>query len=519
MEDPASTDKTGFRLLKDVSIRLAREEFSWKILLVTAVWAAMLFPGHLLGPVRVLIGRIPILIDPSVVLEVLGGILFGVWGGVLSPILSCSVAYGVHHHVPFPVFLVSLPVHVLNGTLIPLARHAYLSRMRRLEPRAILFYFLAGCVLVPMSNGLFYAYFRQFYFQELIPIHFRDLFLTTWLYCAIQLVFPGEVLFHLVVSEARKMGLHLENRWGLWSERVVTFRKDWLLAAAIASCLAPILALSILAAGALQNREDTLRDNWIRLRTYWNSVHGMRLDQSLQQTRTILEVSAQRVRTLIGEPELMDEFLLSILKSDERILNLEYLPLRSSDLETRLGVLAPAGTKAEEWLKGDWFVSPLGRSDGGDWVYVMGRRIQHSEGATAGWLLMRCRGDLVARMVALYGGILPGRSRVVLADHLGRIFFGRDVPTAMPLDRKGQFLNGSDGKRYFVASYSLLGGPWEMVYIEEYEFRPGMREYLAEQGLWSGGIHLSIFSFLVGLTVLARALALGLKPAEPDGVK
>lgn len=496
---------------------LSSDEFSWKILAVSLFWAVLLFPGVLIGPVRVFLGSVPVLIDPSYVLVILGGILFGIWGGVVSPFIAVTAAYlirpGEHSAA---LYLASLAVHMINGTVVPIVRDRCFARMRRLEVRALLTYGAAGLVLVPLVNGLFYAVFRQVYFLQWVEAPGWELLLSTSLYFAVLLVFPGELIFQFIPPEARRMGVLIENRWGLWSRRTLVFQSNWLVVAALVLCLLPLPVHAVLAYQAWFQHREAARTQWIRNRTYWNKVHGMKIQAQLDELRQIQRLCAWRIRMIPENRDAIDELLLLVLKSHDGIRNLEFVSRDDADFRSRTAFYVGSEQGLDGWARDSFGVTRLFTDSAEPW-FTMGERIFLADGREAGWLMLRCGARPIVEEFIRNQALLPERGRVLLADRTGRVIWGDTALSRLPLDAPDRFHQTHRGRGFFLDAYPVLGAHWNVVYLEEYDFLPGMREHLAEHAGWAICIHVSTFLFLLGITVLTRALGKGIEnPTDLD---
>ena len=301
-------------------------EFSWKIFWVSTIWAALLFPGFLIGPIRVYLGKLPVLLDPSYLLVVLGGILFGVWGGILSPIMAGAAAFAWHRELPLWVFLVAVPLQVLNGTVLPLVRPRLLPGARRLRLPPLAAYLFWALLAMPLLNGVYYAFFGRFYFWGAAPDSPWTSLAVHGLYYALLVIFPGEPLFRVATREAKDLGLLLEDRWSSWSPRLVYFRQRGRVVLALCLCLLPLLLVSILAQQTMAHRRALLQQHWVLQRTSWHASLGQTLSRSLESSLALLDVSALEVRRLQETPEAIPAFLLGVLKAHPDVLQLDYIP-------------------------------------------------------------------------------------------------------------------------------------------------------------------------------------------------
>ena len=487
-------------------------EFSWKIFWVSTIWAALLFPGFLIGPIRVYFGKLPVLLDPSYLLVVLGGILFGVWGGILSPILAGAAAFAWHRELPLWVFLVAVPLQVLNGTVLPLVRSRFLPGARRLRLRPLSAYLFWALLAMPLLNGAYYAFFGRFYFWGVAPDSAWVSLGVHGLYYALLVIFPGEFLFRVASREAKDLGLFLEDRWSSWSPRLVYFRQRGRVVLALCLCLLPLLLMSILAWQTIAHRRTLLQQHWVLQRTSWQASLGQTLSRSLESNLILLEVSAVEVRRLRETPEQVPAFLLGVLKSHPDILQLEYIPAKAPDAaERRRGFAADEDPPAAGTGPG----IRLRQGPAGAWTLVLDRAVAGAGGAENGRLWMRIRADALVETLAVHQNRFTGRSRIALRERGGALLLGNlaglDPKPGVP----AAFLTAPGNGQWFVAWYPLLKDRWDLYYLERVDLPPGMRSYLAEQALWSGSIHLCMIMVLFGVTLLARVIPLHL-PTPTD---
>lgn len=488
-------------------------EFSWKIFWVSTIWAALLFPGFLIGPIRVYFGKLPVLLDPSYLLVVLGGILFGVWGGILSPILAGAAAFAWHRELPLWVFLVAVPLQVMNGTILPLVRSRLLPGARRLRLRPLLSYLFWALLAMPALNGAYYAFFGRFYFWGVAPDSPGVSLAVHGLYYALLVIFPGEPLFRVATREARDLGLLLEDRWSSWSPRLVYFRQRGRVVLALCLCLLPLLLVSILAQQTMTHRRALLQQHWVLQRTSWHASLGQTLSRSLESTQALLEVCALEVRRLQETPEQIPAFLLGVLKRQPDVLQLEYIPAGAPDAAERRQEFesgndpAPAGPDRGILLR---------RDDAGAWSLVLHRPIAGAGGREAGALWLRVRADALIKTLNVHQKRFSGQAGIALRERGGALLLGSLAGLEPRPGEPATFLAAPGNGRYFVAWYPLLKDRWDLFYLERMDLPPGMRDYLAELALWSGTIHLCMIMVLFGVTLLARVIPLHL-PTAADG--
>lgn len=489
-----------------MSILGKKEEFSWKLIAASFLWSIVLFPGMLVGPIRISFAGYPFLVDPIYLLEILGGILFGVWGGMISPALAVTICYVIKGDVPREVFLLALVLHLVNATVIPHIRYRVLSTARHLDFQPVLVYILSAVLLVPLLNGAFYAFFLKYYFLEAVAVPYWKMVCSLGFFFALLLLFPGELLFRIVVPEAKRMGLFLENRWSLWSVRSARYRSHLGILPAILLCLAPLPLLALLIQGSLRHEQEIFRDNFLVTRLHWLRSVGSTLDDFLRRKNETLDMSARLVHMSLGSPENINSFLLNILKSDPDILNLEYIDSTGSESRIRLRFFVPDEGELESLKDRTNYYSPLRQSPDGTWTFAWGRQIADRDGAIKGWLFLRCQGGKLIRTITDFQKENRPGQKLLLADQNGQFFFGHNPLPAFDRTRSIQFVTDGGGKHFLLLRYPLLAGIWDMVFLEEYQFIIGMRELMAAANLWACVIHLGMLALTVGLTLLARVI-------------
>ena len=491
-------------------------EFSWKIFWVSTIWAALLFPGFLIGPIRVYFGKLPVLLDPSYLLVVLGGILFGVWGGILSPIMAGAAAFAWHRELPLWVFLAAVPLQVLNGTVLPLVRSRLLPGARRLRLRPLLAYLFWALLAMPLLNGAYYAFFGRFYFWGVAPDSPWPSLVFHGLYYALLVIFPGEPLFRVATREAKDLGLLLEDRWSSWSPRLVYFRQRGRVVLALCLCLLPLLLVSILAQQTMAHRRALLQQHWVLERSSWHASLGQTLSRSLESTQTLLELCALEVRRL-REPAGGDPGLSAGGAQDPSRRAAARLHPRRGARRRGAPARLRAGGRAETGRARPGRPAAARRRGRLD----PGPRPGHRRGGGSGERApvaadpRRCPGrDPDRPPEALHR---PLRDRAAAAR--------RDRPAGGPGrgSNPGPACPRPSCPRPATASASWPGIPlvkdrWDLYYLERLDLPPGMRDYLAEQALWSGSIHLCMIMVLFGVTLLARVIPLHL-PTAADRAK
>ena len=486
------------------------DEFSWKIFWVSTIWATLLFPGFLIGPIRVYLGKLPVLLDPGYLLVVLGGILFGVWGGILSPIMAGAAAFAWHREMPLWVFLVAVPLQVMNGTVLPLVRSRFIPGARRLRIRPLAAYLFWALLAMPLLNGTYYAFFGRFYFWGAAPESPWPSVAVHGLYYALLVIFPGEPLFRVATREAKDLGLLLEDRWSSWSPRMVYFRQRGRVVLALCLCLLPLLLMAVLAQQTMTHRRALLQQHWVLQRTSWHASLGQTLSRSLESTMTLLEVSALEVRRLRETPEAVPAFLLGVLKAQPDVLQLEYIPAGAPDAAERRREFAPGKDPPPP---GPGPGLRLRRDEAGAWSLILDRAVTGSAGPETGRLWLRIRADALVETLTVHQKRFTGRSGIALRARGGPLLLG-DLAGVDP--RPGvpaAFLSTPGNGQCFVAWYPLVKDRWDLFYLERMDLPPGMRDYLAEQALWSGSIHLCMIMVLFGVTLLARVIPLHLPTA------
>jgi hypothetical protein len=487
-------------------------ELNWKIFWVTLVWAAILFPGFLIGPIRVYLGKWPVLLDPSYLLVVLGGILFGVWGGVLSPLVAMTAAFALHHDVSLSLLLVAVPLQMLNGTILPAVRFRLLSGVRHLRLKALMKYLFWSLMVMPLLNGAYYAVFgRQYFWGVIAPSPWGSLGIHG-LYYALLAIFPGEPLFRMATREARDLGLWLEDRWSRWSPRLVYFRQRGRVMLALGLCLLPVLLMAVLAQRSMARRQVLLQQLWVMQRSSWHVSTGQTLARYLQSLQVTLDVSALEVRRLLDQPEAIPAFLLLVLKRDPDVLQMEFVPTGASDASERQSLFlsgAPAnwsGSGATIWFD---------RRGSSAWSVTLGKAIPANVQTEAGRLWLKGRADQLVETLDVHRRRFAARAEIVLRERNGRILLGDPLGVDLKPGLPARFENMPGRWRCFVAWFPLIHDRWDLYYLEPLEVPPGMRDALAEHALWSGAIHLFMFMILFGVALLARIIPVHAPPGPP----
>jgi len=480
-----------------------KREFRWRIIGAPVLWALFLFPGMLIGPIHLTVWDVPLLVDPVFILEILGGILFGIWGGMISPLLASSMAFAVNQSLPVNFFVGYVLLQIMNGTIIPWLRH----RVRR--SNMIWHQYLVYCVtaygVVPLVNGLFYATTRQLQMGNRMDHPTWQSMLVAGLGFVIILV-PGEALFRFVVPVAHKMGIYLKDRWGHWSQARGVPLRMWTTFFLILFCGAVPVSVALVAQEAGNRNSRMVQETFIATRYYKILSQGEKLSALLQRRQKILELSAWIVKLFLYSPGKRSNFLLDVLKSHRDILNLEYIPLSAAGARLRFRYFVREESALQSLDVETFYCSNLKRSPDDTWFYTMGVKVQTSGGSEHGWLFVRYDAKKIQEMFQHFQNSGPPGTRLMLTDRYGNIIYGDDIPHLyVQRNKLIQLFTGKDDVPFVLIRALLHPGQWEMVYLEE--FWPADASFF--NNMWSGVVHFTILAMVFIIAIFFRVISTG----------
>lgn len=483
--------------------RAPQEEFGWKIITIALVWSAFLFPGYLMGPALFFFGWVPVLADVVYLLTILGGIIFGVWGGVLSPALACLATHILQPGMPVEAVIISGLLQLVNGTAIPWIRSHIFSGLAKPDLRGRLAYLIAAFLLVPFLNGLYYALFGSFHGYRLPALPIWKLSLLLAAPYTLLWLFPGLLLVRFIAREARRVGFFLENRWSLWSWRTAHFHRVQAALPAVLLVVLPFCPVAVKAWAGLQQRQASQQDRFIMNQLLHIQAEASRLNSFLTRKRDLLDTCLWNLNLVPRTPDDINNFLLPVLKSDPDLLNLEFVPQGTGNL-SRFAYFLGAGTTPGV-LKNQWqFVSTLRPSASGSRFFVLGRRTGTSGNGPAGWIFLRCSAARIERSIEQFRNRLPADTRILLTDNQGRAFFGYQGTVPLQKDRSRQEYVEQGRVRTLLFHLPLLGGEWELVCLEREAAVEDNSNLPQERALWSLIIHISTLALLLGIAFMFR---------------
>ncbi len=480
--------------------------FGWKTVLIMLGWALIvLMPGYLIGPVHLQIHGVVLAVDPTFLLEIIGGILFGIWGGVFCPLIGFSAAHLVNLALTGPLFLASLPVHIANATILPLVRH----RSRESGAHSLrwrLAYWALGGIALPLLNGVLLTYAWPHLFGETLKSTVIAPFLLNSLGFALLFLFPGLFLFGFVQRAAGRAGWFLQDRWSRWSRPNLGLRRPAAGLLAVALAFAPLTGVAFVARYNLAKYESMSRSSFLFRRSNRLQDLGRRIDFLLRRQKEILDITSWMMMQFIYNPEKVNTFLLDVLKSHRGILNLEYIPRSSADYRLRLRYFIPDDDELDALPRLDFRLTPLKRGDDGVWSFSLGKKIISREGTELGWLFMRCEGRRVVAFIEAFQRPIPADSRVLLVTGAGQVIYGDGGKLLFQKDKSVQYYVGPDGRRKFLVHSPLLNGLWEVVFLESYRPQRGVQMILPELTRWSILVQGSLLLILFGVAVWVMSI-------------
>jgi|GEM_PF-5579335 len=478
-------------------------DFSWRNFALPLIWVLFLLPGYVMGPVRISwegsFGLLPL----TVLLEVTGGAMFGIWGGLISPLLGSVLAYTVHPALPVSLLIQAVLVRMANALVVPWiwTRLAPDPNRRRVD-RWLSLATLYGAV--PLMNGLFFGLnAKHFGSEQLASAQLAETVLVVSAATAL-LVFAAHGLCRYIRPAARYFGILLEDRWNRWSavpgRRVV-----------VVTMLALLLwggvmsALSMVAKDTVMRQQSMWQDSLVKTRYLYIRTCSGQLGNILQRQRKILEISAWMIKQLLFSSDQRSNFLLDVLKSHHEMLNLEFIDYDMTDWRLRLRYFVRDEGELQTLDARNFYCSTLRRTPDNQWFYSMGVKVYGPDSREHGWLFVRYKAEAVQDAFRRFREAGQDGSRWVLADRHGAIIYGDDVPHLyMQRDQAVQFFQTRERTAYLLIRVPLAVSQWELIYLQQRE----EFDRLLWSNRWIGVIHLIAWMALLTLAVYGRRLFL-----------
>ncbi|MBN2430998.1 MAG: cache domain-containing protein [Acidobacteria bacterium] len=479
----------------------ATRDFNWRNLALPLIWVLFLLPGYVMGPVRISWAESFGLLPLTVLLELMGGATFGIWGGIISPLLASALAHSVHPALPLPLLIQAVLVRMANAVVLPWIWTKMRAQGDR-HPHERWLFLVTIYGAVPLMNGLFFGLNAKHFGSEILDT--AQLAETVLLVAAgtALMVFAARGLCRYIRPAAQYFGILLEDRWNRWSESP---GRRILGATMLALLLwgGVVSALSMVAKDTVKRQQTMWQDSLVKTRYFYVRTCAGQLGNILQRQRKILELSSWMIKRLLFSPDQRSNFLLDVLKTHREMLNMEFIDYGMNDWRLRLRYFVRDESELKSLENRRFFCSSLQRTPDNQWFYSMGVTVYGPDSREHGWLFVRYKAqDLQDTFQRFREAGLAG-SRWVLADRHGNIIYGDDVPHLyIQRDQSVQFFQTRDRVSHLLVRVPLPVSQWELIYLRQRE----EFDRLLWSNRWIGAIHLIAWMALLTLAVYGRRL-------------
>jgi hypothetical protein len=482
---------------------IVKREFDWRNGVLPLLWVLFLLPGYVMGPLRISAGEMYGLVPLTALLEFLGGATFGIWGGIISPLIASALAFTVNPALPPSILVQAILVRMANAVVVPWIWAKSPANGKNNNRRERWVGLVTIYVAVPLMNGLFYAMNARHFGSEVLA---TSALVETSLFISAGtavMVFVGRGLFHYFRPAARHFGTLLEDRWNRWSP--APGRRMLVVTLLVLLLWGGVLsALAMVAKDTVKRQQTMQQDSMVKTRYFYVRTCAGRLGNLLQRQRKILELSSWLIKQMLYSPDQRSNFLLDVLKTHREMLNLEFIDFSMSEWRLRLRYFVRDEGELQTLDAKTFYCSTLRRTPDNQWFYSMGVKVYGADGREEGWLFVRYKAQALQDSFRRFQESGLPNSRWILADRHGNIIYGDDVPHLyIQRDQTIQIFQTRDRVSHLLIRVPLPVSQWELIYLRQREDS----DRLLWSNRWIGAIHLIAWMALLTLSVFGRRLA------------